>query len=471
MDGAKENQGIPKLGQLGQEGLTRLDREIHAWIDSNSDKLLELSAALVRFDTQSVEPAFNPKARNQEGECQAFLRDRLRGEGADVEAVKPNPGDFNGHPMMPPGHHWEGRDMTLARFRGVGGGRSLILNGHIDVVSVEPRGSWSRDPFLGIVEDGRLYGRGSCDMKGGLAAAIIAVEAIRALQIPLQGDIWIHAVTDEETNGMGTVAMTRIAPPADAAVIPEPSGFQAVIACRGILYGRVEIEGRAAHAELSPPPWQEEGGVGAISKLRYVLKAIDELNELWSQQQEKIHPLLAKPWMIPTLVEGGEFIATYPARCHLSIDATYLPADADATGFGSMVRAEIERFIQDFCSSDNWLRKHPPRFEWLMDYPPYEARGLEDLLGTVDAACSLLDIDVPRIGNDSWNDSVSLGLFAGIPAMAFGPGDRQHRRGHTIDEWIATESLLNASKAFASIIARWCGLSQLPGLDMKASAQ
>lgn len=435
-----------------------LERAAFSWIDERQDELVELTAALLRFDTHCVEPAYEPGARNEEAECQAFLQERLRRIGADVEEIRPDPVDFAAHPMMPPGHHWDGRSMTLARIPGGGGGdRSLIVNGHVDVVSAEPMAEWSRPPFGGVVENGRVYGRGASDMKGGIASALFALEALQAIGVRLSSDLWFQVVTDEETSGMGTVAMAKLAPTASAGVCPEPTSFSAWVACRGILYGRIELRGRAAHGELHQGHWREGGGVSAIAKLRDALEAIDEVNGEWRGRPDKIHPLLSTPTVVATLVEGGEFIASYPAHAALTFDTTYLPGNADEAGYGSPVKTELEQMLMARMQADPWLSESPPTIAWITDYPPYEFTNGENLLSAVDSAGSSLGLSIERVGLDSWHDAASLGLFAGIPAISFGPGDA--REAHRVDEAITVERLVLGAKSFAGLYLHYCGVA------------
>jgi len=435
---------------------------VSAWIEQHRDALAGLLAELVRFDTTCVEPAVEPGRRNQEADCQAYLRERLARIGAELTAVEPDPARFAGHPMMPAGHHWDGRPMTLARIRGTGGGRDLVLNGHLDVVSAEPRGDWSVPPFAGEVVGERLIGRGASDMKGGVAAMLFALEALHANGVRLAGDVWVQLVTDEETNGMGTVAMLEHQPPADGAIVPEPSHFDAYVACRGVLYGQIAIEGRPAHAEQPQPHWSEGGAVGAIERLAPVLDALRELNAQWRDGAAGEHPLLAPPCVVPTLVEGGEFIASFPRACTLTFDATYLPADADADGHGTGARARLREAVDAVVAHDDWLAAHPLRWSWTTDYPPYEldqARGAP-LLAALDAAGVQVGRRVGRAGLNAWHDAASLGRLAGIPAVSCGPG--RIEQAHTIDESISLRDLTDGAAFLAAAVRGFCGAGATP---------
>ena len=185
-------------------------------------------------------------------------------------------------PLVPPGLSFEGRPQLIARMVGRGGGRSLVFNGHIDVVSAEPRSEWASDPFVASVRDGRLYGRGACDMKGGIAAMVFAVETLSSLGVSLDGDLLVATNTDEESSGAGGTALVEHGLRADAGVVTEPTGFQTWIACRGSDYGVITVPGRPGHAEVRQPDWRLGGAVNAIEKAVVVLDAIASLRAAWA---------------------------------------------------------------------------------------------------------------------------------------------------------------------------------------------
>ena len=194
-------------------------------IAERADELVELLCALVRIETISVDLSpGSERTENDEALAQALIADRLVAAGAEVDQWEPDPADFAGHPMMPPWHHWRGRPITAGVVRGRCGGRTLMINGHIDVVEAGEQGRWTSPPFAADVRDGRIYGRGACDMKGGIAAALFALEALRASGVELAGDVVFEAVTDEETCAMGTIAAIHRGYRGDAASSPSRPG-------------------------------------------------------------------------------------------------------------------------------------------------------------------------------------------------------------------------------------------------------
>ena len=182
---------------------------------------------------------FNTTARTvgepprEEAALQEYLAQRLLAVGAETDRWEPGADELAGRPLVPPGLEFRGRPQLIARIRGRGDGPSLVLNGHIDVVSAEPLEAWTTDPFGPEVRNGNLYGRGACDMKGGIAAMVMAAETIVAEGIELGGDLLIATNTDEESSGAGGVALVQRGLRANAGIVTEPTGFDVWTSCRG----------------------------------------------------------------------------------------------------------------------------------------------------------------------------------------------------------------------------------------------
>ncbi|MGW1549553.1 ArgE/DapE family deacylase [Streptomyces sp. NPDC002346] len=432
-----------------------------AEIDRRADDLIGLTCDLVRFDT-TVRGDASESARD-EADLQEYLAGRLRRAGATVDVFTPKPGDLPDSPQTPPGLGFDGRPQLIARFPGTGGGRSLLFNGHIDVVSAEPRSEWTSDPFRAEVRDGRLYGRGTCDMKGGIAAAVIAAETLAALGIRLPGDLLINTATDEEWNGAGTLASVGYGVRADAAVVPEPTDLDVVTAQRGILGGRVTVAGRPGHAEHPPGDWRSGGAVNAIEKTLPVLAALGRLRERWADDPAHRHPLLPPPSIVPTTIKGGEWWVTYPASCEVALDITYLPVQADGGGWASRVRHDIERAVRDACAGDGWLTAHPPRFTWDTELPPAEVPAGHPLVHALASSATALGRTPRVLGEPSWTDAATLTRLGNTPAVCLGPTATRPDGSptlHTIDEYIEVADLIDTAKALA-----------LAALSMTAPAQ
>ena len=438
--------------------LTAAEQRVCEAIEAGRDELVDLAAQLIGFDTTARQPG--DPARD-EAALQGYLAGRLSAAGATVDVWEPDAEAMAGKPLVPPGLSFEGRPQLIGRFPGRGGGRSLVFNGHIDVVSAEPRSEWTSEPFAGSVRDGRLYGRGACDMKGGIASMVFAVEALASNGVLLDGDLLVATNTDEESSGAGGTALVERGLRADAGVVTEPTGFQTWIACRGSDYGVITVPGRPGHAEVRQPDWRLGGAVNAIEKAAVVLDAISSLRGAWSKNPGMSHPFLSPPSLLPTLARAGEWAVTYPASCALTIAVMYLPAQADPSGWGSEVRREVECWIAAESAKDDWLAEHPPVIEWWPNaVMPFEISQDEPIVGVMRGASEDVDRPSPLGGLDSWYDGATLTRLAGIPSIGYGPPGFDADGvsvAHMIDEFVPVDGLVAAAQGLAVAAMRFCG--------------
>jgi len=334
-------------------------------------EVADLAAALVRID--SVNPALIAGAAG-EAEVAAFVAGWLEQAGLEVEVVEPVPG----------------RPSVVAIARGTGGGRALLLNAHLDTVGTEAM----EKPFDARVEGGRLYGRGSYDMKGALAAAMLALTD--ASRMGLAGDVILTAVADEEVASLGTEAMLgRVA--ADAAIVCEPTELQVAIAHRGFAGFEIETHGVAAHGS------RPDLGVDAIAKMGHVLVALEELGR--RLQAGRRHPLVGAGSLHASLIEGGQEFSSYPARCLLTGERRTLPGET-ATEIEADLRA---------AAGDAEVRL-------LVSREPFEVDEGHELVHALGAAAGVSGV----IGVPFWTDA-ALVAAAGIPTVLFGPaGEGAH---------------------------------------------
>jgi acetylornithine deacetylase len=433
-------------------------------IEARCDELVGLATDLIAFDTTARNVGDPPR---QEEALQAHLADRLRAAGAEVDVWEPDAAALQGKPLVPPGLDFTGRPQLIATRRGSGRGRSLLFNGHIDVVSAQPRGAWTSEPFAAEVRDGRLYGRGACDMKGGIAAMVLAVEVLASLGIELQGDLVVATNTDEESSGAGGTAIVQRGLRADAGIVTEPTGGLVWVACRGSEYGVVKVAGRPGHAEVRQPDWRHGGAVNAIEKAAIVLEAIRSLRREWAQRDGLQHPFLSRPALLPTMASSGEWPVTYPATCELTIAVMYLPAQADPRGWGSSVRSEVERWIARETASDDWLAEHPPVIEWWPNgVMPFELSRSEPIVETMLGVTR--DFGLPAGGGqtgglaglDSWYDGATLTELGGIPSIGYGPPGFDPDGlsvAHMVDEYVPVDGLVRCAQGLAVAATRFCG--------------
>jgi acetylornithine deacetylase len=438
--------------------MTGDERRVCAAIEERRDELLRLASDLIGFDTTARDPGDPPR---EERALQELLAERLARIGAEIDLWEPDQEAMAGKPLVPPGLDFEGRPQLIARRRGAGGGRSLALNGHIDVVSAEPRERWRSDPFAAEVRDGLLYGRGACDMKGGIAAMTLAAETLAELGVTLAGDLVVATNTDEESSGAGGTALVERGLRTDAAIVTEPTGFDVWIACRGSEYCRVSVPGRPGHAEVRQPHWRGGGAVNAIEKATVVVDAIRSLRAHWASAPGLDHPYVSRPDAVPTVASGGEWAVTYPASCELTVAVMYVPAQADADGWGSDVKREFEEWLARETRADDWLAANPPEVTWQPNgVMPLEIDASEPIVRAMLDATR--DIGSPGAlgGLDSWYDGATLTHLAGIPAVGYGPPGFDQSGAtvaHTIDEFVPVDGLVRCAQALAVAAMRFCG--------------
>jgi acetylornithine deacetylase len=428
--------------------------EILAAVERRGDTIVDLVRELVRF--RSVNPVFSDSVPSEEGRLQEFLAERLRALGFEVDLFEPDPvalARYRGRPGFQERRRFEGRPNLAARLHGSGGGRSVMLACHIDVVGVDASEQWTVDPFAGEVRDGRVFGRGSADMKGGAACMLGAVEALLELGLRPGGDVVWASVVDEETGGMGTLALVDRGYRADAAFMPEPTGAKLVPMCRGILWGEIVVRGRSSHIEIPQPPWQSGGAVDAIGKARLVLDSLELLNEEWAARPEKTHPLLGVPNQVfVSMVRAGQHPSSWAEEARITFDAQYTAEERDEHGLGGNVKADIERHVVAAAAEDPWLAEHPPEVRWTVDADPGEIDPDHPLVVDLREACAHAGLTAELAGVGFHTDS-SLLIGAGIPTIVFGPGDPAH--AHQADESVSVDDLLAVTKAVALTLVQW----------------
>jgi acetylornithine deacetylase len=416
------------------------------------DELVGLTADLVACDTTARLPG--EPARDEE-KLQRLLAARLKALGAEPDLWEPE-GTGEGDRFLPAGLDFKGRPQLAAVLRGAGGGRSILLSGHIDAVDVEPRGDWTSDPFVLTERDGYLYGRGANDMKGGVAGLVVALEALHRQGVRLAGDVVFCTDTDEESSGAGGHMCARRGVGADAGIAAEPTDFDAWVSCRGTVTPTITVAGRAGHAEMPQPDWRAGGAVNAIEKLVPVLNGMGALREEWRARPDHKHPLLEPGDIVPTVVKGGTWIVTIPASCSVTADVTYLPQHVDAEGTGKAVEVEIVDRLTAAVAGDPWFAEHPLRFRWSEDVVPAEMPADHPLVTCALGCAGALGHHGRPAGLNSWHDAATF-TRAGTPTFSFGPPGIE--TAHAVDERVPVGGLVDFSAAIALTLMRWCGSS------------
>ncbi|WP_256839811.1 M20/M25/M40 family metallo-hydrolase [Ornithinimicrobium faecis] len=423
---------------------------------------------MVTFLTEMIQaPSVNPwfedeEAHYREAAVQDVVEAKLRQlDATTIDRWEPSSEEL-AHRADGPGYY-EGRDFTgrpnvVGTFEGSDpGAPAVMVQGHCDVVSVGS--GWTRDPFGAERVDGVIYGRGTVDMKGGFACAVGAYEAIRRAGLRLRSNLHFASVADEEAGGMGTLALVDrgyVAP--GGAIVPEATNLNIAPLCRGILWGRIIIRGRAGHIELQQKPWEDGGAVDAVDYGRRMLNAITDLNARWAETPEKNHQYLPIPCQVKVAqLDAGEYPTTYARECVITFNAQYLPQQKDANGLGSIVKKELEDFVASVFEGDAWVAQNPPEIEWFVDADCGETSDQEPVVQEPLKAAQAIGLESVLQGCMSHTD-MGLMIDSGTPTINFGPGHMGV--AHQADEHVTEEHLLAAMKVMALSLVALCGAEE-----------
>jgi len=433
------------------------EQQVLDLIDANQQEIIDFLRALLAFKT--ITPGAQPIEHAEFIRHQAFIKQTLTDLGfREIDVWEADAAKLGEVPGTGVDKHRDLRNMPIlvGRLPGAGGGRSLILNGHYDVVPLGSLESWTRDPFAGEISDGKIYGRGANDMKGGIAAMLKALDFIRRAGFALEGDILAQIVPDEEASCMGTLAACQRGYTADAAIIPEPTNMRVGTAVRGSMGGKLTVFGRAGHAEQPQPHWTRGGAVNAITKAMRFLEGMAEATEEWRTQPDKQHPLVPPDHIIPTVIRGGEWSVTIPDKVEIEFDCMFVPGTIDK-------RAEIEEKFAAVAAGDPWLRENPAELDlgspeqWIY---PAEVKQDEPIVETALQALADVGIQPELMGFGSLTDCVHLINHSEIPTINLGPDIES---AHSADEFVSVEQLIDLTKTIALAVMRWSGVRESAG--------
>lgn len=343
---------------------------------------------------------------------------------------------------------------VIARIPGSGGGRTLLLNGHTDVVPPGDKQAWTHDPFTPVLTDvdgqASIVGRGTCDMKAGLAAAWEAVRMVIDAGVDLRGDIVLAPVSGEEDGGLGTYALiselTRRGIQPDACIIPEPTNLDLIPANGGALTFRLVVPGAAVHAS------RRTEGVSAIEKFVPLLHALEQLER---ERNTDVDPLMthwpiAYPISVGTIT-SGDWASTVPDI--LIAHGRYGVALDEET---SSARHDFEKAIARACADDPWLRDHPARVEWWGgQFASARTDPNAEIVRIVSAASTHHTGRTPKqYGAPYGSDLRLLTGLAGIPTVQYGPGDTAF--AHAPDEHVPIDDAVTCAAVLADTIVEFC---------------
>ncbi len=420
--------------------MEQLRMNIHQWLIEHQCSIIDHLQRLIKAAGHPDQP---------ENHVQDVFINHWNQNNYDVRVHPLNEVDWTKIPILylaKPVEQLNQLSNVSALIRGSGGGRSLLLNGHVDVVPVGKREQWYVDPFGGELIDGKVYGRGATDMLGGIVSMEYALESIRKCGIKLKGDVTICAVVEEESGGAGSAASVLQGITADAAIIAEPTACQLYPIQQGSQWFRIHIRGKGAHGGT------RDLGVSAIEIGMNVIKAIHRLEANRHERgfQAHLHRAngIAYPINIGTF-HAGNWPSSVADEAILEGRYGLMPGQSMQAAF-----AEMEDVILKLNAQDKWLEEHPITLEW------YGARWLPNAL---EAEHPWYDVwkQLPiRLGRDikaaPWGtDAGWLAHIGNIPVMVYGPGTPE--QAHQPNESILISDVILAAEEIAIAMMLWCG--------------
>ena len=416
-----------------------LVQAVLAEVDRLEPELVAMCRDLVRINTVNPYAGAGPTGLEKHG--QEYLQPILDDLGGDTDLFEPPPDVFDRFSICAPrDRSWKDRPNLVTTFD-FGLGPRMIVNSHMDTVGVA---GMAFDPFSAEVRDGRIYGRGTTDDKGGMAAGIVAIKALLKFRDHLHGTIIHESVVDEECSGSGagTLACSLAGYTADEAVVIDGGGLEIVRGCGGCLTAGVTVQGRSGHAA--------RGGVNAIDKAVRVKTGLDAF---------KARREAANPDALVNLgiFRAGEHPAVVPGSAELGLNIVYSIAEAAANAetrgrwCGDAVREDFERSVRTAEAGDQWLAEHPSEIEWIKDLVPFETPADSPLVQELEAAGRVALGRPLAVGiMSAWGDAANLARYAGVPSVFFGPGTTE--AAHAADESVAIRDLVDCAKVVATVL-------------------
>lgn len=415
-------------------------RSIDKAVDQLEPLMVDTLSDLVRI----------PSITGNEKDAQLHLAKMLEGLGLEVDVWSPAKAELEKHPAFcDDGYPLGDRPVVVARWKGSDPtARSLILNGHMDVVPTGDDRAWTGGPWSGDVRDDRLWGRGSCDMKGGLVAGIVAVAALRELDVRLRGDVLIQSVIGEETGGAGTIATLLRGYRADAAVILEPTRMALCPMGAGALSFRIHVRGRAAHGAMRLE------GVSAVEKFYVVMDAVHSLEQ--QRHADFHHPFFQAGELVAPIsigkIQAGDWPSTVPETLIAEGRFGVLPGEDVAAA-----RRQFEGAVRSVARTDEWFEKNPPEVEWFEgQFEPGETPPDSAIIPELTSAHAEVCGRETRIHGVPYGSDLRLFTnHGGMHAVLYGPGDV--RVAHSLNEFVPLDEVTRVSKVVARTVANWCG--------------
>ncbi len=389
-------------------------------------------------------------------EIQLFFKAKLESLGMDARLVKVEPEKLKKYRgFSDDGFSYDKRYSLVGLKKGKGGsGKSLILNGHVDVVPPGDLSRWEHDPLSGRYEQGRVYGRGSLDMKASLCAAITAVKVLREIGFQNKGDLFISSVCGEETGGCGAFAAVEEGLKADGCLILEPTRLNICHIQSGCHTFKLKVKGRATHACMACK------GVNAIDKFNLIY---DELKKMDRRRHERFYNQYYKDrYNVAPLSIGGIAAGEWPSSVSDSLEAHGRMGIFPGEKVEEM-HAEFAETVRDAARRDDWLSENLPEIEWYEGLfeptsTPHECSLIKTL---AESHRKTFNRDVQFEAATYGSDMRIINIYGGIPTVLYGPGDVS--LAHTVNEHVEIDRVLEAVNSLAVMITKWCGGGEIPG--------
>jgi acetylornithine deacetylase len=409
-------------------------------IENMSDEIIKTLQDLVRI----------PSVVGREAAAQEYMEALYRSIDLEVTRLQPDIQKVREHPaFIHTAMSYDNRPNVIGTLAGDSSSPSLILNGHIDVVSPEPTSAWTHDPWGAEIRGDRLYGRGSGDMKAGLLANFFALKAILQAGFKPKGRVMLQSVIDEEAGGAGgTLACLMAGYTADAMICTEPHNLNITISHAGVNYFRIKVQGKTSHAGLA------HLGVNAIGKIYPIYQAVIALDE---KRGREIHfPLFEKGSgrschiNVGTL-KAGDWPSTVAGSAEMECRIGFIPGEKM-----SDIKQMIEDLVRDVAQKDPWLQEHPPTVEWFgwQADPWYQDPDHPFVQAFKRTAESVLGREGEYIGRAGGIDS-RFAQYFGMAAACTGP---KSMNIHGIDEYVEIPTVIQVTQILASTVLEWCGL-------------
>jgi len=397
-----------------------------------------------------------PSLLGYEAEAQALMARRFETLGLQVSELAIDEAALRAHPGYSPSIvSYEGRRNVIGVHRphGSAHGRSLILNGHIDVVPVGAERLWTRPPFEPWIDGDRCYGRGACDMKAGIVAYTMAMHALQRLGLEPAAQVTLQSVIEEECTGNGALACLLAGHTADAALIPEP--FDELMSAQmGVLWMTIDVYGVPVHAAVA------HTGVGAIDFAQHLVGKLRELEAEWNRPARR-HPMYCAHEHPVNFnlgrIQGGEWTSSVPTHCRVELRLGFYPGVKPAA-----VRAEVEALLHAAHQA------HPAgqSVKLELSYQGFQAEGLvvdlqqPSLQTLLQAHRDITGQEPGTRASTATTDVRFFHLYGNIPSTCYGP---RGANAHGVDEWVSIASLQQVTAVLALFIARWCGVNRRRG--------